>query len=78
MSNSGMKDIIVMCPTVERATEEFKRFCERNKHYIEKMFKAQRCITLINGINIFFQGSTESFRGKRANIINIDGFTLEI
>ena len=71
-----MKDIIVMCPTVERATKEFKKFCEKNDRYIEKAFKFQ--VTLINGVNIFFIGSTESLRGKRANIINIDGFTLEI
>lgn len=76
-----MKDIIVMCPTVFAATEAFKRFCNKNNHYIEKASKFQRRITLIDGTNVFFKGETEGQRGligTRANIVRIDEFPMEV
>lgn len=71
-----MQDIIVMCPTVERARIEFNRFC----HFYDSIItKKKLCeVTLVNRQKIMFRGETEGqrvLRGTRADIISIDEFT---
>ena len=70
-----MKDIIVMCPTVDRANCEFKEFLHNYEQYIEK--SQLRKIKLKNGKHIFFKGETEgeqAVRGFRGDILWIDDF----
>ena len=73
-----MKDIIVMCPTLQRARYEFNQFCRFYDSLIDnkKLYK----IKLKDGRLITFHGETEGQRvllGTHADIINIDEFDLE-
>ena len=70
-----MKDIIVMCSTVNRANYEFREFLHNYKQYIEDF--QLRKIKLKNGKCIFFKGETEgqqAILGLRGDIIWIDDF----
>lgn len=72
-----MKDIIVMCPTVERAKYEFDKFCHRFDSVIEK--KKLYEVSLLTGQKIMFRGTTEGQRallGTNANVITIDEFLI--
>lgn len=74
-----MKNIIVMCPTVEIATQKCKEFLNANNTYVCRFNKAQLLVGLINGTNIYFKGETEGqrvLRGTHADIIQIDEFPM--
>ena len=74
-----MKDIIVMCPTVDIATQKCKEFFNANKGYVYRFSKARLLVGLTGGINIYFKGETEGqrvLRGTHAEIVTIDEFSL--
>lgn len=75
-----MKDIIVMCPTVEIATQKCKEFLNANKGYVYRFSRAKLLVGLTGGINIYFKGATEgqrALRGTHADIIQIDEFPMD-
>lgn len=72
-----MNDIIVMCPTVERAVMEYKNFLRNHPGLWGSPYKRE--VNLKNGERIFFKGETEgqwAVLGTRADIITIDEFKL--
>lgn len=76
-----MKTIIVMCPTVEIATEKCKRFLEINRNYVYRFSKRDLMVGLTGGVNFYFKGETEGQRaliGTHAEIVNIDEFPMEV
>lgn len=73
-----MNDIIVMCPTVERAVMEYKNFLCNHPGLWESSYKRE--VNLKDGRRILFKGETEgqqAVRGFHADIITIDEFELE-
>lgn len=70
-----MTDKIVMCPTVARACEEWRRYCKTLEPVMKSAKKFPFSIELINGMKIIFRGETEgqiAVRGYRADICAID------
>ena len=70
-----MENIIVMCPTVDRANYEFREFLHNHDQYIEDF--QLRKIKLKNDKYIFFKGETEgqqAILGLRGDIIWIGDF----
>ena len=73
-----MNDIIVMCPTVERAVMEYKNFLRNHPRLWGSSYKRE--VKLKDGRRILFKGETEgqqAVRGFHADIITIDEFELE-
>ena len=73
-----MKDIIVMCPTVEKATMVYKDLLRNHPGLWGKTYKRE--IVLENEKRIMFKGETEgqqAVKGYHADIISIDEFDLE-
>ena len=74
-----MKDIIVMCPTVERANYEFKRFCGILKERASRIRPVERRVDVLGGPRVFFKGETEGQKaviGYHAVVISIEEFKL--
>lgn len=74
-----MRDIIVMCPTVEIATQKCKEFLNTYKGYVYRFSKKNLHVGLTGGINIYFKGETEGQRvllGTHAKVVTIDEFSL--
>ena len=75
-----MKNIIVMCPTVEIATQKCKEFLNVNNACVYGFNKAQLLVRLVNGTNIYFKGETEGqrvLRGIHSDIVQIDEFPMD-
>lgn len=75
-----MSDVIVMCPTVQRASYEFEKFCKVYEEIIAKSRRNPYSVTLLNGRTFIFRGETEgvrAYRGYHADVINIDDFVIE-
>lgn len=69
------KAIVIMSPTVNRATYEWKAFLSRWSTIIKKANRANLSIELLNGYKIYFKGETEGQRvlkGLHADIIHAD------
>lgn len=70
-----MKDTIVMCPTLRRATIEWDNFCYVHRSIIQSANRKQLKIVLLGGATLFFKGETEgqrAVRGFHADICSID------
>ena len=75
-----MKNIIVMCPTVEVATEKCKEFLRLYNPGICRFHKNKLMIGLTDGVNIYFKGETEgqrALRGFHADVVQIDEFEMD-
>lgn len=71
------KSIIIMCPTVLRASFEWKASLRKYAEVIKKANRAQRYIELLSGLRLYFIGETEgqrALRGFHAEIISMDEF----
>ena len=75
------KTIVIMSPTVNRATYEWKAFLSRWSTIIKKANRANRYVELLSGHKIYFKGETEGQRallGLHADIISADKFEMSL
>ena len=75
-----MKDIIVMCPTVYRADQEFRQLCKELGENAARIHPVERRVDILNGPRVFFKGETEgqqTLLGHHGDIIPIYKFRLE-
>lgn len=66
-----------MCPTVLRATIEWRAFLSENPTIIKKVNRTNLCVELLTGYKILFRGETEGKRallGLHAEIVGVDEF----
>lgn len=72
-----MKSIVVLCPTVFRATTEWKKFLAIWSTIIKKANRPDLCVELLNGQKVYFIGETEGqrrLRGLNADIVSAEEF----
>lgn len=72
-----MKDTIVICPTLQRATMEWDHFCYVYRSMIQRADRNQLKIVLLRGATLYFKAETEGQRavkGFHADICSIDEF----
>lgn len=72
-----MKDTIVMCPTLQRATMEWAHFFYVYRSIIQRANRNQLKIVLLGGATLYFKAETQgqrAVRGFQANICSIDEF----
>lgn len=72
-----MKDTIVICPTLQRATMEWNHFCYVYRSIIQRVNRNQLKIVLLRGATLYFKAETEgqrAVRGFHADICSIDDF----
>ena len=73
------KTIVIMSPTVNRATYEWKAFLSRWSMIIKKANRNRLCVELLSGHKIYFKGETEGQRallGLHADVVSIDEFVM--
>lgn len=73
------KKIVIMTPTVQRATYEWKKFLSRWSTIIKKANRTSLSIELLSGHELYFKGETEGQRallGFHADIVSIDEFYI--
>lgn len=71
------KSIVVMAPTVQRATYGWKAFLSKWSTIIKKANRTSLSIELLSGHKIYFKGETEGQKvllGLHADIVSIDEF----
>ena len=71
--------LIVMCPTILRATDEWRTFLSEHPTIIKKANRTDLRIELLSGYKIYFRGEAEGKRallGRYADIISVDVFVL--
>ena len=72
-----MKDTIVMCSTLERATREWDHFCYVYRSVIQRANRNQLKIVLLRGATLYFRAETQdqrAVRGFHGDICSIDDF----
>ena len=72
--------IVIMCPTVNRVTEEWMQFCSKHQSLIKDAKRNPLSVKLINGDIWYFRGETEgarAYRGYHAEMVCIDEFPLD-
>lgn len=69
-----MKDTIVICPTLQRATMEWDHFCYVYRSMIQRADRNQLKIVLLGGATLYFKAETEAVKGFHADICTIDEF----
>lgn len=72
-----MKETIIMCPTLERATYEWKQFCRRNNLIIDKANRNDLSVKFKDGERCIFKSSTQKLYGYHCDVIYIDDFIGE-
>lgn len=72
-----MKNTIVMCETLRRATIEWDHFCYVYRSMIQRADRNQFKIVLHGGATLYFKAETEGWRAVRgfnADLCSIDEF----
>lgn len=75
------KKIVIMTPTVQRATYEWKAFLSRWSMIIKKANRTSLSIELLSGHKLYFKGETErqkALTGLNADIISADEFIMSM
>lgn len=75
----GMR-IIIMHPTLERATQNWLQLCRNHKSLIKEAKRNPLSVKFINGDIWYFRGETEgamAYRGYHAEMIWCDDFPLD-
>ena len=74
-----MGKLVILCPTVERATYEWKSLLKKWKTIIRKYNKSSLTVELLNGDILYFIGETQgqgALKGLNADrIIHIELFS---
>lgn len=76
-----MKDTIVMCPTLQRATIEWDHFCYVYRSMIQRADRHQLKIELLGGATLYFRAEAQgqrAVRGINADICWIDYFIEKV
>lgn len=76
-----MKDTIVMCSTLQRATIEWDHFCYVYKSMIQRANRNQLKIVLHGGTTLYFKAMTQGQRavkGFHGDICWIDDFIEKV
>lgn len=76
-----MKDTIVMCETLRRATIEWNHFCYVYRSMIQRANRNQLKIVLLGGATLYFRAETQgqrAVRGFHADICSIDDFIKKV
>lgn len=71
------KNLVIMSPTLFRATYEWKAFLSKNSRIIKKANRTNLYIELLNGVKIYFKveaAGRSTLLGLAANIITVDEF----
>jgi len=74
------QEIIIMHPTLERATQNWLQFCRNYKSLIKEAKRNPLSVKFINGDIWYFRGETEgarAYRGYHAEMICVDEFPLD-
>lgn len=74
------QEIIIIYPTVERATQNWLQLCRNHKSLIKEAKRNPLSVKFINGVIWYFRGETESarkYRGYHAEMIWCDDFPLD-
>lgn len=72
--------IIVMHPTLERATQNWLQLCRNHKSLIKEAKRNPLSVKFINGDIWYFRGEAEgarAYRGYHAKMVCIDDFPLD-
>ena len=72
-----MKDTIIMCPTLQRATIEWNHFCYVYRSMIQRANRNQLKIVLLGGATLYFRAVTQGQRavkGYHGDMCSIDEF----
>lgn len=72
-----MKDTIVICRTLQRATMEWNHFCYVYRSMIQRANRNQLKIVLLGGATLYFRVVTQGQRavkGFHADMCSIDDF----
>lgn len=76
-----MKDTIVMCETLRRATIEWDHFCYVYRSMIQRANRHQLKIVLLGGATLYFMAETQGQRvvkGFHGDLCSIDDFIEKV